>query len=42
MQIFKRNSNNSKLLEFTQTHPIPESRIEYLEDYIKDKQSKQE
>lgn len=39
MQIFKENSNNFKLLEFTQTHPIPESRIEYLRDYIAQKKS---
>jgi len=39
MKIFKENSNNFKLLEFTQTHPIPESRIEYLEEYIADKKS---
>ncbi|MEC9490750.1 MAG: M48 family metallopeptidase [Halanaerobiales bacterium] len=39
MKIFKENSNNFKLLEFTQTHPIPESRIEYLEDYIAQKRS---
>lgn len=40
MQIFKENSNNFKLLEFTQTHPIPDSRIEYLQEYIADKKSK--
>ncbi len=39
MQIFKENSNNFKLLEFTQTHPIPESRIEYLEEYIAQKKA---
>lgn len=39
MKIFKKNSNNVKLLEFTQTHPIPDSRIEYLEDYIAKKKS---
>jgi Zn-dependent protease with chaperone function len=40
MQIFKENSNNFKLLEFTQTHPIPESRIEYLKEYIAQQKSK--
>jgi len=40
MKIFKENSSNFKLLEFTQTHPIPESRIEYLEDYLAQKTSK--
>lgn len=40
MKIFKENSSNFKLLEFTQTHPIPESRIEYLEDYLAQKNSK--
>ncbi|MFP4372304.1 MAG: M48 family metallopeptidase [Halanaerobium sp.] len=40
MKVFKENSNNFKLLEFTQTHPIPESRIEYLEEYIAEKKSK--
>lgn len=40
MKIFKENSNNLKLLEFTQTHPIPDSRIEYLEEYIYEKNSK--
>ena len=40
MQIFKENSNNFKLLEFTQTHPIPESRIEYLKEYIAEQKSK--
>ena len=40
MQIFKENSNNFKLLEFTQTHPIPESRIEYLKEYISEQKSK--
>lgn len=40
MKIFKENSNNVKLLEFTQTHPIPDSRIEYLEDYIESKKSR--
>ena len=39
MKIFKENSNSFKLLEFTQTHPIPESRIEYLEEYIAEKNS---
>ncbi|MFP4198946.1 MAG: M48 family metallopeptidase [Halanaerobium sp.] len=39
MQIFKENSSNFKLLEFTQTHPIPESRIEYLKQYIAEKES---
>jgi Zn-dependent protease with chaperone function len=39
MKVFKENSNNFKLLEFTQTHPIPESRIEYLEEYIAEKKS---
>jgi Zn-dependent protease with chaperone function len=39
MKIFKENSNNFKLLEFTQTHPIPESRIDYLEEYIAEKKS---
>jgi predicted Zn-dependent protease len=39
MKIFKENSNNFKLLEFTQTHPIPESRIDYLEDYIAEKKA---
>jgi len=39
MQIFKENSNNFKLLEFTQTHPIPDSRIEYLKEYIAQKKS---
>jgi len=39
MQIFKENSNNFKLLEFTQTHPIPDSRIEYLKRYIAEKKS---
>jgi len=39
MKIFKENSNNFKLLEFTQTHPIPDSRIDYLEDYIAQKKS---
>jgi len=40
MQIFKKNSNNFKLLEFTQTHPIPQSRIDYLKEYIAQKKSK--
>lgn len=39
MKIFKENSNNFKLLEFTQTHPIPDSRIYYLEKYIAEKKS---
>ena len=39
MKIFKESSHNVKLLEFTQTHPIPDSRIEYLEDYIAQKRS---
>ena len=39
MKIFKENSNNFKLLEFTQTHPIPDSRIDYLEEYIAEKKS---
>ncbi len=37
MKIFKENSNNLKFLEFTQTHPIPESRIDYLQKYITEK-----
>lgn len=41
MQIFERNSKSSKLLEFTQTHPIPESRIEYLKDYIAQKRNQE-
>lgn len=40
MKIFKENSHSVKLLEFTQTHPIPESRIEYLEDYISKEEAK--
>ena len=40
MKIFKENSHNVKLLEFTQTHPIPESRIEYLKEYIAEQKSK--
>ncbi|TDO94338.1 peptidase M48-like protein [Halanaerobium saccharolyticum] len=40
MKIFKENTNSFKLLEFTQTHPIPESRIEYLEAYIAQKKAK--
>lgn len=39
MKIFKENSNNFKLLEFTQTHPIPDSRIDYLEEYIAEQKS---
>jgi Zn-dependent protease with chaperone function len=39
MKIFKESSQNVKLLEFTQTHPIPDSRIEYLEEYIAAKKS---
>lgn len=39
MKIFKENSYNVKLLEFTQTHPIPESRIDYLQKYIAQKKS---
>lgn len=39
MKIFKENSHNVKLLEFTQTHPIPESRINYLQKYIAQKKS---
>lgn len=35
MEIFAENSQNNKLLEFTQTHPIPASRIDYLEKRIK-------
>lgn len=42
MQIFAKNSKNNKLLEFTQTHPIPESRIEYLEKRIEKQQNKKE
>lgn len=41
MKIFKENSHNLKLLEFTQTHPIPESRIEYLQDYIAKKKNQE-
>lgn len=41
MQIFKENSNSVKLLEFTQTHPIPESRIAYLKDYISKQRAKE-
>ena len=40
MKIFKENSHNVKLLEFTQTHPIPDSRIDYLREYIAEKKSK--
>jgi Zn-dependent protease with chaperone function len=40
MKIFKENSNNVKLLEFTQTHPIPDSRINYLQKYIAQKKSR--
>lgn len=39
MEIFKENSNNNRFLEFTQTHPVPESRIDYLKDYIAHKKS---
>ena len=39
MRIFKENSNNPRFLEFMQTHPAPESRIEYLEEYIAEKKS---
>lgn len=38
MKIFKERSHNIKLLEFTQTHPIPDSRIEYISQYIAEKQ----
>lgn len=41
MKIFKENSHNLKLLEFTQTHPIPESRIKYLNEYIAKKKSQE-
>jgi len=37
MMLFKEKSMNVKLLEFTQTHPIPDSRIEYLNEYIAQK-----
>ena len=37
MKLFKEKSMNIKLLEFTQTHPIPDSRIEYLNEYIAQK-----
>lgn len=40
MEIFKENSNSVKLLEFTQTHPIPESRIEYLKNILLKKEKK--
>lgn len=39
MKIFKERSHNIKLLEFTQTHPIPDSRIEYISQYIAEKQA---
>lgn len=39
MKLFKEKSANIELLEFTQTHPIPESRIEYLNEYIAQKKS---
>ncbi len=39
MKLFKEKSANVKLLEFTQTHPIPESRIEYINEYIAQKKS---
>lgn len=39
MRIFKDNSSNPRFLEFMQTHPAPESRIEYLEEYIAEKKS---
>ncbi|MGM0603021.1 MAG: M48 family metallopeptidase [Bacillota bacterium] len=40
MKIFKEKSGGSKLLEFTQTHPIPDTRIEYISDYIDKKTGK--
>ena len=39
MKIFKERSHNLKLLEFTQTHPIPDSRIEYISEYIAEKKN---
>lgn len=39
MKLFKEKSANIKLLEFTQTHPVPESRIEYINEYIAQKKS---
>lgn len=36
MKIFNEDSNDLKLLEFTQTHPMPKSRIKYLQEYIAD------
>jgi Zn-dependent protease with chaperone function len=41
MKLFKEKSMNVKLLEFTQTHPIPDSRIEYLNEYIAQKKEQQ-
>jgi hypothetical protein len=41
MKLFKEKSMNVKLLEFTQTHPIPDSRIEYLNEYIAQKKRQQ-
>jgi Zn-dependent protease with chaperone function len=41
MRLFKEKSMNVKLLEFTQTHPIPDSRIEYLNEYIAQKKREQ-
>lgn len=40
MEIFKEESGGSKLLEFTQTHPIPDTRIKYISDYIDKKTGK--
>lgn len=42
MKIFKENSHNVKLLEFIQTHPLPESRIEYIEKYIAKRKNNKE
>ncbi|MFW6001308.1 MAG: M48 family metallopeptidase [Halanaerobium sp.] len=41
MILFKEKSMNVKVLEFTQTHPIPDSRIEYLNEYIAQKKEQQ-
>lgn len=41
MKLFKEKSMNVKVLEFTQTHPIPDSRIDYLNEYIAQKKQQQ-